>query len=285
MSKVAMGFDARAYLEKLAQSADENIELAFAAIAIATLSQPDIHPERFFNHLDKLKLLVAENHAALLQQGETDDVNTRLRALQEVMVIDQGYEGDQKNYDDLQNADLIRVIERRKGLPIALCILYIHAARSQGWEIAGLNLPGHFVCRLEKDGERLIFDPFHSGRILQAPDLRQIVKQTAGPQAELSAAYFEPATNRDILIRLQNNIKYRLIDAEDYEAALKIVDVMRLIAPEEYRLLLDAGVLSARTERPRAAIDFLEDYIRLAPADRDRQEAAILLQQLKESLN
>ncbi len=285
MSKVAMGFDARAYLEKLAQSADENIELAFAAIVIASLSQPDIHLERFFNHLDKLKLLVAETHAVLLQQGEPDDVNTRLRALQEVMVIDQGYEGDQKNYDDLQNANLIRVIERRKGLPIALCILYIHAARAQGWEIAGLNLPGHFVCRLEKDGERLIFDPFHSGRVLQASDLRQIVKQTAGPKAELSAAYFKAATNRDILIRLQNNIKYRLIDGEDYEAALKIVDVMRLIAPEEYRLLLDAGVLSARTERPRAAIDFLEDYIRLAPADRDRQEAAILLQQLKESLN
>ena len=51
------------------------------------------------------------------------------------------YRGDSETYDDTQNADLIRVIRRRRGLPVALGILYLHAARAQGWPAVGLNFP------------------------------------------------------------------------------------------------------------------------------------------------
>ena len=45
--------------------------------------------------------------------------------LAEVIARSYGYRGDSDTYDDLQNADLVRVIERRKGLPVALSILYL----------------------------------------------------------------------------------------------------------------------------------------------------------------
>ena len=109
--------------------------------------------------------------------------------------------------------------------------------------------------------------------------------EIGGPNAELSATYYEPANNRTILVRLQNNIKLRRIEAEDYEGALRIVQAMRAIDPAEYRLLLDAGVLYARTNRLQNAIETLEDYIAKAPGDRDRHEAALLLQNLRDSLN
>ena len=86
-------------------------------------------------------------------------------------------------------------------------------------------------------------------------------------------------------MRLQNNIQLRLIEAEDYEGALRTVEAMRAVDPGEYRLLLDAGVLYARTNRLQKAIVTLEAYITRAPGDRDRQEAAMLLEQLRESLN
>jgi regulator of sirC expression with transglutaminase-like and TPR domain len=85
-------------------------------------------------------------------------------------------------------------------------------------------------------------------------------------------------------MRLQNNIKYRQIEVEDYAGALKTVEGMRMIDAGEYRLLLDAGVLYARTGQPKSAIDALEEYIKKAPKDRDRHEAAMLLQELKNSL-
>ena len=51
-------------------------------------------------------------------------------------------------YDDPQNADLMAVIDRRRGLPVALGILYIHAARAAGLEASGLNTPDHFLLQL-----------------------------------------------------------------------------------------------------------------------------------------
>src|SRR5690606_10569173 len=119
--------------------------------------------------------------------------------------------------------DLVRVIDRRKGLPIAISILYIHAGRAQGWNVVGLSFPGHVVIRLEEEGHRLIADPFNGGKVLQAPDLRSLVKNALGDKAELSADYYNPATNREMLIRLQNNIKLRQVESEDYEEALKTV--------------------------------------------------------------
>jgi regulator of sirC expression with transglutaminase-like and TPR domain len=111
------------------------------------------------------------------------------------------------------------------------------------------------------------------------------VKKVLGPEAELSSAYYEDSSNREILIRLQNNIKNRKIDAEDYAGALVNVQRMLMIDPDEYRLYLDAGVLYAKVEQARAAIDSLMAYIERAPHDGDRREAELLLQELAQSLN
>ena len=55
----------------------------------------------------------------------------RTGALNEIILLKNGYSGDELSYDDLQNANLMRVVDRRKGPPVALGILYIHAARAQ----------------------------------------------------------------------------------------------------------------------------------------------------------
>ena len=52
-------------------------------------------------------------------------------------------------------------------------------------------------------------DPFHQFRLLQTPDLRQLLKSVARPDAELSVTLYQEASNREILLRLQNNIKFR----------------------------------------------------------------------------
>ena len=90
----------------------------------------------------------------------SDDLVAQADALAAVLAEGYGYAGDTLTYEDLQNANLMRVIDRKKGLPVALGILYIHAGRAQGWDIAGLAFPGHFLVRIEGRGERRILDPF-----------------------------------------------------------------------------------------------------------------------------
>jgi regulator of sirC expression with transglutaminase-like and TPR domain len=271
-------------LEKYSSMADEDINLGNAAIDLAGIFHEGRGAERYFSRLEKLARDVGERHAALIAAGEADRLETRLAALKYVLSDIEGYGGNRENYDDIANADMMEVIDRHKGMPISLSILYIELSRRNGWSAHGLNLPGHFVARLDLDGQRLIYDPYNHCAILGAPDLRRIVKQALGPHAELSATYYEPATNREILIRLMNNIKIRQIETEDYAGAVRTVEAMRMLDPHEYRLLLDAGVLYARTDQHRKAKDLLEAYIDKAPHSRDRQEAALLLQHLNQFL-
>jgi regulator of sirC expression with transglutaminase-like and TPR domain len=116
--------------------------------------------------------------------------------------------------------------------------------------------------------------------------MRALIKQVQGPNAELSASYYETASNRDILIRLQNNIKLRQIEMEDYTGALRTVETMRLIDPGEFRLLLDAGVLYAKVGRPQAAVPMLNNYIDHLPiGHRNRQDAQQLLAEILRQIN
>lgn len=272
-------------LEKYGVEKDSDINLADSALAMAAIQNSSNSIERYQNHMRKLVDEVRARHVLMIEEGAVDDAATQLATLKHIIADKYEYVGDSEHYDDLQNVNLIRVIERRKGMPVALALIYIHVAQAQGWQVEALSLPAHVVCRIEKDGMRLLFDPFNMAKVLQASDLRNLLKELIGPQAELSSSYYEASTKRDLLIRMQNNIKLRQIEGEDYLGALKTIEIMRLIDPEEYRLLFDAGVLYARTNQAVAAIDALEDYIDKSPNIEDQNEAFVLLQQIKSDLH
>ncbi len=260
---------------------DDKIDLAQAALTVAALFHPRLSLSRYENHLKTLAQSLTAQHRELIEAGAEDTPETQLAAIKHTLAYDNGYEGDHDTTDDMQNADLIRVIDRRKGNSAILSLLCIHMARQQGWPVYGLAIPGYFAVKLEKDGQRLIFDPFNHCELLQAADLRRLTKQTLGPQAELSADYYEAVSNRSLLIRLQNTMKLRQIADEHYEDALRSVEAMRALDPDEYRLLLDAGILYARTAQENKAIEALERYIDQTPHDVDKHDAALLLQELE----
>lgn len=208
--------------------------------------------------------------------------------LGEVMAEAYAYRGDSETYDDLQNADLLRVIERRKGLPVALSILYLHLARAQGWPAEGLSFPAHFLIRVEIDGARHVVDPFHDGAVRESHELRDLLRKVMGPDAGLDPAYFDPVSDRDVLLRLENNIRLRLAKREDWTGAARSLDRMLAIAPDRPELLFEAGQLNARLDKRRAAIAAFERFLAMTGGTGDpalRQRASALLQELRRGLN
>lgn len=208
--------------------------------------------------------------------------------LGEVMAEAYAYRGDSETYDDLQNADLLRVIERRKGLPVALSILYLHLARAQGWPAEGLSFPAHFLIRVEIDGARHVVDPFHDGAVRESHELRDLLRKVMGPDAGLDPAYFDPVPDRDVLLRLENNIRLRLAKRDDWTGAARSLDRMLAIAPDRPELLFEAGQLNARLDKRRAAISAFERFLAVTGGTGDpalRQRASALLQELRRGLN
>ncbi len=277
-------FDPRSYLESISDQPDQNIDPALVALALAAFNLPEISTGRYVTHLEKMAYDVAARFDVLIKEGSTDDAGTRLAALKHVISDRYGYAAFGDAHENLEAANLIRVIELRRGLPLALALLYVHAAQAQGWDVCVLDFFQDAICRIEHDGVRLIFDPAQGCRVLQAPDLRALVKARQGAGAELSAQYYEPVPNRALVIALENHIKSRLIEGGDYVQALEVIARMEQISPDEYRLWLDAGVLQARTGQKGKAVMSLEKYISVAPPGRDRDEAFLLMQQIQEDI-
>jgi regulator of sirC expression with transglutaminase-like and TPR domain len=133
--------------------------------------------------------------------------------------------------------------------------------------------------------ERLILDPFHGGRICGAAELRELLKATAGQDSELSLEYYTPVSDRDVLLRLQNNLKARLIQAQHYERAVGVIETMQMLAPDLAELWREAGFLHTRLGNMRSAAAALEQFVLRAPEGMARHQAATMLQQLRSKLN
>lgn len=275
----SLGSEDRLYFSQFLKVEDEDLPVAEIALKIAHMAMPDISIDRYENHLKRLPKDLAEAYA-----GQEDTLENRLKTLHQVFTNKYEYRGDTETYDDLQNANLIRVIERRKGLPVALSILCVHACRAVGWDVDIIGLPGHVMCRMNFEGAQQLFDPFDQCKVVEAKDLRLLIKNALGADAELKPEHIQVMEGRDALVRLQNNLKFRQIEHSDYEAALQTIEIMRMLVPDEYRLLLESGVLYSRIGQGLAAVRHLEIYLEKAPEGRDADEARYLLRQVKSTL-
>lgn len=276
-----MDFDAIGYLKQVQEQSDDTIDLAVTAACMASLIRTGVFLGRYVSHATRISEEVSERHNALIESGAPDDVAARLAALKHVLSDVHDYHLSEDRDEILEAADILRTIDRKCGRAETVCVLYIQAARAQGWAIEGLRFPDYFVCRMEKDGVRLVFDPGRQCRILEARDLRAIVKDALGPKAEMSADYLCPLTMRQVLIHVHNFLKLRLIEMGDYETALRMIEAMRLIDPDEYRLWLDSGVLRARTGKVDEAIRDLEGYLTRESSPSGRRDAVLLLSELR----
>ena len=269
-----------ARLSDLCAGDGQRLDLLEAALTLSVLRRTE-----------PVDLAPFRQHVASMASDLSDLVRRRgasPEALAEVIARSYGYRGDTESYDDLQNADLVRVIERRKGLPVALSILYLDVARRQGWEAEGLAFPAHFLIRIGIDGARHVVDPFHDGTVRDAADLRGLLRQVLGPEAELHPQHFDPGVDRDVLLRLENNVRLRLANREDWPTAAQSLDRMLAIAPDRPELLFEAGQLNARLDKRRAAIAAFERFLHVEGPAGDpavRERVSSLLQELRRGLN
>jgi regulator of sirC expression with transglutaminase-like and TPR domain len=261
-------------LRELVAGSDPGIDIAEAALALSAFARPglDLAPHRA--HL-----------AQLAEEARAAEGGSPPAMLAAILAGDHGYRGDRTTYDDLANADLARVIDRRRGLPVALAILWMHTARARGWRCQGLDTPGHFVVRLEAEGGTWILDPFDGGTVLDRASLEDIVRRVRGPRFRLAAEDLAGMDDRGVLLRLQNNIRLRLQQAGDVEQALLILERMLIVSPRASELWREAGILNAGLDKLSTALACLDRALALAGTDDARQRIAAERARLAGRLN
>jgi regulator of sirC expression with transglutaminase-like and TPR domain len=278
--------DIRERLTEIGKADDGDIDLGRAALSLASGDRPGVPLEPYLRHLDGLVADVRAYAGGAGPPADTDtDLDLRIEALVQIIVRRYGYGGTDAVFDDLDAANLMRVIDSRLGLPVAIGILFIVTARALGWAISGLDFPGRFLVRLEARGTRKILDPFAGGAEIKAPDMRDMFKAVAGNHLELTPGHYREIGNRGILLRLQGNIKSRLLRAQRWDDALEVIETMVLFAPGEAELWRGAGLLHNRLDHVADAVRALEEYLRRIGGGEARYNTSVLLQELRARLN
>lgn len=132
--------------------------------------------------------------------------------------------GDRNAYYDWHNSCLDHVIATRRGIPITLAVVMIEVAKRVGVQLVGIGMPAHFLVRAADDDE-LYFDPFDQGRRLDRAGARELFTTVTNRQVPWNPEFLAPTSNRDIVIRMLNNLKGVLAARSD---AVRLAIVMGL---------------------------------------------------------
>jgi regulator of sirC expression with transglutaminase-like and TPR domain len=209
---------------------DDAFPLMGAAFACAIHEQPGRGLEIARALIDQAATRLAERLKRTSPQA----------AIAETLAGELGFSGDATTYDDLDNADILSVLARRKGLPVALGIIYIDVGRRCGLVVRGLDFPGHFLLRLETRDGPMAIDPFNGGEPVEAPELtrRALVAGLPPDAAGRRDLLMAPASDRTVVTRLQNNILARAQQGGDLARAEAAALRCAWLNPADHRFWL-----------------------------------------------
>ena len=273
--------DPRDALDAIGTLPDTEIDIGDAALQFARIDAPDADWLAAREHLSE----IARAANKLIGSIDDSDLAERAVGLSGLLGGRYGYRGDAETYDDLANANLIHVINRRRGLPVALGILWLHAAHAAGWAAHGVDFPAHFLIAMPGPGGQSVLDVFHGGTPLSSKDLRSLLKKVEGPDAELRPGLLRPMSSRRVLLRLQNNILTRRLAGGDTEGALACAEDMLRLAPDQAALWRQTAAMTQGLDRIAAALRCFERFLMLVPEGIAAEEARAAIAGLRGRLN
>lgn len=267
------------YLLRVVKAGEGPHDIATVALMLAALDHPEKTLTPYRAHLAAL------SQAARAEVAFAHDPETAALALGQVFARF-GYDNDRMTYDDPESADLMAVIDRRRGLPVAIGILYMHAARAAQIEAHGLHAPGHFLLKIAVKGSDAFVDPFAGGAVI---DREKVTPHLGMPmlaaEPEMPSAY-EPVSDIDVLLRLQNNIRSRALRNNDSARAIEVGRRMAQLAPYRPPLWLDLAHLHESSGALSSARTAYEHCLQASrPGDTFHNEATLALHALRRRIN
>jgi regulator of sirC expression with transglutaminase-like and TPR domain len=191
----------------------EDFDLEEAAWLMAQTQFPDINVEAYKALLD---IFVAElrQRVALYKRA-----NQILGQINDYLFNELAFAGNEKNYYNPDNSYLNRVLDRRTGNPISICLLYVLVARRLRLPVVGVELPGHFLCRYQSASDEIYIDAFHHGRLLTKTDC---IHYLIRGNYNVSDDYLSPVSPRRLFRSICGSLHQIYLQFEHEKDAIRV---------------------------------------------------------------
>lgn len=256
----------RTRLARLAHQHDADV--AEAALLICAEADPTLDVDTELLRVDALADGMRTSH----RLPSADEPTAVAAAFAAYLAADLGFRGDTDDYHDPDNALLSSVLDRRRGLPITLSVLYVAIARRLHLPLFPIALPGHVVVGIAAGERPVVIDPFAGGRRLDDAALAGIVRAGSGGAIDYRRALLRPTSTPAITRRILDNLTRDFAARQRLSDALWTVELKRLLPtarPADHRA---EGELLYHLGRYRAAADAFERFVE--EVDGDHPDAA-----------
>ncbi len=255
---------------------DASLNLLEAAISLAQDEHPRLDVQAVLAEVDGLARRLRERIATDAAPAH------RLRLLTRFFHGELGFAGNLNNYYAVDNSYIHRVLETRRGLPIALAVLLLELGEQIGLRVAGVAFPGHFLVKCKIGLGEAVIDPF-TGESLSPQRLDErlaLYRQGSGlpDDLELPLEFFlRAASKRQILARMLRNLKEVHRAAEDWPRLLAVQQRLVVLLPDDPAERRDRGMVLDILGASEAAAQDLAAYL---AARGDAPDAAGLRERL-----
>lgn len=250
-------------LKRVLRDADDEIDLARAALLIARVDDEELDVDVYLRTIDRM----ADEIKAAVGSG-ADEV-TRLAALKNYLFTENGFHGSRTDYYHRDNSYLNRVIDDREGIPITLSVLFMELGKRIDLNVLGVGLPGHFcVKHVQRDGREQLIDVYDGAAMLTKEQVAKKVAETTDGGA-LRDEHLHPLTKRQILQRMLRNLIALAQSAKDRAKMIGYLEILVTLAPDSAE---DRGVramLKFETGRHDMAIQELDWFFERKPEGLD----------------
>lgn len=244
-------------LEGLLRLWGDDLPLDAGAAAIAVDENHSLHQAALIKRIDDL--------AAPLNIGASCSPYEAMARLNHLLFYKLGITA--VDWDNPNGYMLNDILDHKKGVPVALCILTAEISRRAGFPLSIIGFPTHSVVSPVATEPKFYMDPSRNGEVYCEDDLKIELERSLGQSSHPSVWVdaIAPISNRALLERLCATEKYMFLRRDDYESALRCCRRILILAPNRYEELIDLGVLLANTGRTIEAIESLEQYLEERP--------------------
>ena len=253
---------------------DEHIDLAKAALYYAQAEYPKLDVKKQLSVLDAIA-------SQIRPQLPPEMYPLRVIKTINYHLFDcLKFRGNQQDYYNTNNSFLNKVIEFRQGIPISLSVIYLAVAQRLNFPMIGIGMPGHFIIRPQFEDAEIFVDPFNRGEILFYQDCHDKLNQIYQQPVDFDPSLLEPVSNKQILARMLNNLKFVYLRQQQLDKALGIMSGILKLFPDKASEIRDRGLLYYQINRWQEAIVDLEYFLKIAPNSRDAETIKTILDKM-----
>jgi regulator of sirC expression with transglutaminase-like and TPR domain len=195
-----------------------------------------------------------------------------------------GFEGATDYYSP-DNSCINYVLEQREGIPITLSLMYMEVSKRCGFELHGVNVPGHFFLTPNDPELEFFIDAYNGGKISFLDDAAVTLENIYGRSVKLDPGFLQrkdQIPSRVFFTRMLNNLKAIYAARRDYLAALQMNSYLRATRPGDLEEIKESGYILYHLKRYGECGEALTEYLQRAPEDaKDVLKVRKVLKKLK----